>query len=770
MFLISKSTKLDRILKVLILTLLFLIIFSFRRVNEVNAVVCDLHGASTFCPVGYRTNPDRGCVAGFLPWPHTSATVHGSHDWEDHHKWSSRYDMYVTYDLRNRRITSSARWYEEPWGFRNFNARPQIDLSSCLPDPSEERITKFFITYHDASGDANILGVDVSFLDQAGNEHVIRDVVGNHDLHTCTKVNVSVTYDRGATEINYTAPDSWSDYIGQRYCDLGCKCCTPEEKHLESHHQYECTIFNDYSHIWVVNFVVPNDFKLNYIYNKFWDKERARSAQIWEMVDLEFESESTGFPPTVTVDKPRDCNAWGCDSNYGFRFNLRGLSSANGRDINRMRLNIGASTFNINISGSTATLVNTTSGNLTAQIVPCQSGSTACFSATEVLVQVRVGGLVNLSGGIQVTASATNISGESSAVFNAGSFTAGKCPVISSFSYTPLLGSNIRFNWSFLNPITAGTTCGITCTPVSSCSSPNPVNCTGNPVGSYTASGTVSGQGSYNFIFSANNVCGTTTSNTNVVVGNPWLATGFGDAYAYGGYSGMSMQSMGDFEGIPRGTGGQAYFSTYIISKLQSAAANAYPNRPSIRSYLLSNYSDNNVNLFTLLPNRTASVYDYIYNLAGKNGCFTSGQCTTTIPPQLLVCDSKKIYFVNDNLTLTNDFRSSTTVPDDACAFIVRRNVTVSSNIIRLDGFFILDGNFITNSNLTIPVKQTLVIKGGVIANNVTFNRTLSGFDNSLNPSEIIIYDPKYIDLLRDLLGEDYPSKIRELEYSNPTE
>jgi len=54
-------------------------------------------------------------------------------------------------------------------------------------------------------------------------------------------------------------------------------------------------------------------------------------------------------------------------------------------------------------------------------------------------------------------------------------------------------------------------------------------------------------------------------------------------------------------------------------------------------------------------------------------------------------------------------------------------------------------------------------INGSVIANTVDFNRILA--DNIQNPAEIFSYDPKYLDIFRDCLGESYSFKIREYQY-----
>jgi len=56
-----------------------------------------------------------------------------------------------------------------------------------------------------------------------------------------------------------------------------------------------------------------------------------------------------------------------------------------------------------------------------------------------------------------------------------------------------------------------------------------------------------------------------------------------------------------------------------------------------------------------------------------------------------------------------------------------------------------------------------LIINGSVVVPTVDFGRILS--DNTQNPAEIIRYDPKYLDIFNDCLGESYSFKIREYQY-----
>lgn len=463
-----------------------------------------------------------------------------------------------------------------------------------------------------------------------------------------------------------------------------------------------------------------------------------------DVVNVTLSCTATGpinSPPSVSVDKPGNCAS-------SFTFTITATDQNGGGDVNQMQLNIGGNTFVINVSGSSAWLQNSTAGSLQASIPSCGGGRTACVSGNNVIVLVNVNGLGGLSGNVSVQAWARDVLGAGSVWHNAGTFEESTTPEVS-MNVTAGIGAEVTLTWAITGGSPSPTKCWFDCTGGATC--PNPVICSASPP---RATGTVPGGGTYSFTFSAQNTCKTGTSTQSITVANPWLMTAFGDTYALGGYGGMAMQNVtGSFDGVPTGA---AYFSSYIISK--SGTSTAYPSRASKKNYLLGGsggiYADNN----RLKVGPTAEVYTYLYSLAEANDCFGLGHCTTTLPSPLGSCNGQVIYFLSNNVQITNDYTSA---PTNACVFVVKGNVTISASVNRIDAFFLVDGDFVTQSS-----NRVLIIKGSVIANNVRFGRDLGGVVNNSNPSEIIIYDPKYLDILRDYLGEEYPYKIREYKYS----
>ncbi len=287
-----------------------------------------------------------------------------------------------------------------------------------------------------------------------------------------------------------------------------------------------------------------------------------------------------------------------------------------------------------------------------------------------------------------------------------------------------------------------------------------PAKGTGQCSGSYSFSPAYTDN--YTFSFSGEGgLCGTdTTVNTGSVyeAANAWLMTGWGDVYVYGGITSsdpMEMMEITDNRFSIPTINDWAYFSTYIISKSDSGGS--FPTTEgdgdgkSKRGFQLDSYDDMNRDKVG-----DSSVYNYIKDLSEENECTTENCRVITGMPAS--CTGQKVYFIDSDLQIDSNFNVISS--SDACVFVVKENVNVAPNVRRLDAFFLVDGTFTSQSS-----DRRLEIEGGVISNNASFIRAI---DNSyLNPSEVISYDPKYLDLLREYLGVDYPSNVRELGYSS---
>lgn len=267
------------------------------------------------------------------------------------------------------------------------------------------------------------------------------------------------------------------------------------------------------------------------------------------------------------------------------------------------------------------------------------------------------------------------------------------------------------------------------------------------------------------------NACNTGTSSKNFLFQpfTPWLMTENGDTFAQGGHCDMKI---GDTSGYLAGVyPPQNYFSRYIISAGNSTLTSPVSDA-SRENYKLTSYTDQN-------SYKVANtVYNDLRQLVQKNTTINTASSWSNVGDGVYeyagaasnlnivggACARRAVIFVEGNLTITPPFLISPAGSSNGCLFVVGGNVTINggavgvNNVDYIEAFFVSGGNFRTVSD----GNDTIRIKGGVIARTVTFER--SGADN--NPGEIIDYDPRYLDILRPYLGEDYPFRVREWKYS----
>jgi hypothetical protein len=238
----------------------------------------------------------------------------------------------------------------------------------------------------------------------------------------------------------------------------------------------------------------------------------------------------------------------------------------------------------------------------------------------------------------------------------------------------------------------------------------------------------------------------------NVSTAEPWMMTARGDVYASDGYD-LKLQQVTGYSVPKMPPSDDAYFSTYIISRNM---AGGWPDpsaaRGSLRGYLLGDYDDKNTSKLG-----AEKVYNYMRGIVEANG-----RTITPLPPggPPTSCSGGilRVYFTTSTIDFTDaDYGSAA---NSACVYVTSGDVNVGPNVQRIEGFILADGNFVTSSS-----NKKLRIDGGVISSNVNFGRDLD--IDSTDPAEIIIYDAKYLMLLRDWLGESYPFRIREYKYGS---
>lgn len=265
------------------------------------------------------------------------------------------------------------------------------------------------------------------------------------------------------------------------------------------------------------------------------------------------------------------------------------------------------------------------------------------------------------------------------------------------------------------------------------------------------------------------NICGniSTTATLRVIYASPWMMTTFGDTYAADGYNNMRMWRVTapTTSFVPSwGTnGGNAYFSFYLISR----NTGNWTTSSSLRAYQLGSYDDENRRIVPGIG--TTSLYDYFVELVDRSGSGCDEVAISTISTQdelnTKSCSGRQILFVNNSgaMTLPASWNAAAPDPDDACVVIAKDTLRIPGSVDLADTFFIITSQLTTTADT-----EQLRINGGVFANQINFQRDLP--QDGDNPAEIITYDPKYIVLLRDCLGEEYPFRIREYNYSSAAE
>ena len=472
-------------------------------------------------------------------------------------------------------------------------------------------------------------------------------------------------------------------------------------------------------------------------------------------------------PPEISSNLPT------CEAEHTFEVKL---SDAQGADtIDSFDMDIEGNNFkvDIDISEESATVDPASIGDLTASIEGFQ-----IIDENKLRVDVKIAGLDNLPG--TENASLEFIAYDSTGKEGKKSYTfpIGTKPVPSFAVYDAKEGG-INFDWAIENN-DPNETDNNNCS-VSKESGPGSVNCDPIPsscrdekvASSFQEDGEekivcyVDQVGEYNFSFKTENVCGSNETQLNFKVGDPWMMTLFGDVFSQGGFSNMKMKVIGDAytvpswaKGQPIGSNDSAWFSTYIMSKMDN---NWTANRGSLSGYDTGDsYDDGNRALFD------SSLYNYLYDIVKNNGYEITE--FSDIPNSICSADETKVIFIKDTSN-PNEWKEIGSGWDGeksdsrACVIISDSPVRINSNVNNLDAL-IISSKTIETTDENIP----FVNNGSILANKINFQRNLSGLANEGNPSELVVYDAKYLVLLRDILGIDYSSKVREFQYSDVAE
>lgn len=298
-----------------------------------------------------------------------------------------------------------------------------------------------------------------------------------------------------------------------------------------------------------------------------------------------------------------------------------------------------------------------------------------------------------------------------------------------------------------------------------------------NPVLNGSSTFTPLSEGNYKVTFLPSNDCGGVVPTDEItVVKNvpavyPWLMTSWGDTFASGGYA-LETQEVTDMDKVPSildySGSSKEYFSNYIRSWESGN------NFIGSDKWTLGGYTDSNVGRwYSSQPN---SVYDLFKELASKNGYgsyegswYEDG---VHIYENLTIdsgdCDGHSLTFVSGDLEINSPIRITNPDADlkvHGCVFIVVGDIIVGDlgdatmpEYDEINGYFITGSQFKTESDGSDGV----LIKGGVIEWQESFQRNV---EDGGRPSEGIYYDPRYFEIMREYLGQDYSYSVRETGY-----
>lgn len=123
------------------------------------------------------------------------------------------------------------------------------------------------------------------------------------------------------------------------------------------------------------------------------------------------------------------------------------------------------------------------------------------------------------------------------------------------------------------------------------------------------------------------------------------------------------------------------------------------------------------------------------------------------IPPDFSSDTFNQIVFIDGDLTISEDININ---ENSVILFIVSGNVEVDYLVKNIESAIFTDGTINTAYNVEEGEEcEALNLKGIYVANKFNFQRTLRGTQNEWYPSENIIYEPKYILKINDIVGSN---------------
>ena len=120
--------------------------------------------------------------------------------------------------------------------------------------------------------------------------------------------------------------------------------------------------------------------------------------------------------------------------------------------------------------------------------------------------------------------------------------------------------------------------------------------------------------------------------------------------------------------------------------------------------------------------------------------------------------NGNNVFFIDGNLVVDGNL---TLASSDSSIFIVKGNITINSDVTRIDGIYVAGGQFSDATDTSDESGAQLVINGSVFADSVRLNRYLGGSrcpsgdacDNALTAADVINFQTKYLVALNSMIG-----------------
>ncbi len=148
---------------------------------------------------------------------------------------------------------------------------------------------------------------------------------------------------------------------------------------------------------------------------------------------------------------------------------------------------------------------------------------------------------------------------------------------------------------------------------------------------------------------------------------------------------------------------------------------------------------------------------------AGADGIYSFSYSVAATPTLTSVCHGKKVIFLPSNATLHVVPNNDPIADDAACLIVSAGSIQIDAGASQGGGEELVNYAFITNGEFMTNTDNDRLRLNGFVFSSFTggstrFRRDLD--DDTTNPAELLNYDPRYLNLLRDLIGEKPISQI----------